>query len=247
MKGQHCMDINQKTVLIADSNKVDVLRLSVLLKRLDYSVFTVLSCYDVIKKTAGYHPDIVLMSINMSDMNSTVCMEQVKRDAHLKAIPFLTMGEKSDAKALEECLEKGAASYILKPINPTLLYCAIQKATEKKPRENVRVRIIFKVTILCQNQKRVSFASNLSEAGVFIRSIKPIPVGTKVSIAMDLPSTKPIEVEGVIINIVEFNRDSFIEPGMCIRFTNIDKDIQLGLRKFVEEQLTYDLDPNLNI
>lgn len=241
------MDINQKTVLIADSNPADVLRLSVLLKRLDYSVLTVLHCYDVIHKTSVLKPDIVLLNIRMSDMDSITCMEHIKRDAHLNAIPFLAIGEKADAKALEECLEKGAAAYVLKPINPTTLYCAVQKATEKKPRENVRVRIIFKVTILCQNQKRVSFASNLSEAGVFIRSIKPIPVGTKVSIAMDLPSTKPIEVEGVIINIVEFNRDSFIEPGMCIRFTNIDKDMQLGLRKFVEEQLTYDLDPNLDL
>ena len=241
------MDLNQKTVLIADSNQVDMLRLSLLLKRLDYSVLTVLNCSDVIKKIAVFNPDIVLMSIRMSEVDSTACMEHIKRDANLKAIPFVIMGEKSDAKALEENLKKGATAYIFKPINPTLLYRVIQKITEKKPRQNLRARIIFKVTVLCQNQKRVSFASNLSEAGVFIRSIKPIPVGTKVSISMDLPSTKPIEIEGVIIAIVEFNRDSFIEPGMCIRFTNIDNNIQLGLRKFIEEQLTYDLDPNLDI
>lgn len=241
------MDTNQKTVLIADSNQVDMLRLSLLLKRLDYSLLTVLNCSDVIKKIAVFNPDIVLMSIRMSEMDSTACMEHIKRDANLKATPFVIMGEQSDAKALEENLRKGAAAYIFKPINPTLLYRVIQKITEKKPRQNLRARIIFKVTVLCQNQKRVSFASNLSEAGVFIRSIKPIPVGTKVSISMDLPSTKPIELEGVIINIVEFNRDSFIEPGMCVHFTNIDNNIQLGLRRFVEEQLTYDLDPNLDL
>ncbi len=241
------MAVDQKTVLIADSNQVDILCLSILLKRLDYSVLTVLNCFDVIKKIAVFNPDIVLTSIRMPEMDSTACMEHIKRDANLKAIPFVTMGEKSDAKALEESLKKGATAYVFKPINPTLLYCVIQKVTEKKPRENVRARIIFKTTILYQNIRRVSFASNLSEAGVFIRSIKPIPVGTKVSISMDLPSTKPIELEGVIVNVVEFNRDRFIEPGMGIRFTNIDKNIQLGLRKFVEEQLTYDIDPNLEL
>ena len=241
------MGIDQKTVLIADSNQVDILRLSLLLKRLDYSVLTVLNCFDVIKKTAVFNPDIVLISIRMSDMDSTACMEHIKKDAHLKAIPFVTMGEKSDANALEDSLKKGAAAHIFKPLSPTPLYRLVQKITEKKPRENVRARIIFKTTILYQNIRRVSFASNLSEAGVFIRSIKPIPVGTKVSISMDLPSAKPIELEGVVINVVEFNRDSFIEPGMSIRFANIDKNIQLGLRKFIEEQLTYDLDPNLDI
>lgn len=241
------MAIDQKTVLIADSNQVDILRLSILLKRLDYSVLTVLNCFDVIKKIAVFNPDIVLMGIKMSEMDSTACMEHIKRDANLKAIPFVTMGEKSDAKALEESLKKGATAHIFKPISPTPLYCVIQKLTEIKPRKNLRARIIFKTTILYQNIRRVSFASNLSEAGVFIRSIKPIPIGTKVSISMDLPSAKPIDLEGVIVNVVEFNRDRFIEPGMGIRFTNIDKNIQLGLRKFIEEQLTYDLDPNLEL
>ncbi|HKZ46879.1 MAG TPA: hypothetical protein VJ202_05810, partial [Thermodesulfobacteriota bacterium] len=73
------MDSNQKTVLIADSNQVDILRLSLLLKRLDYSVLTVLNCSDVIKKTAVFNPDIVLMSIRMSEMGSAACMEHIKR------------------------------------------------------------------------------------------------------------------------------------------------------------------------
>jgi len=152
-----------------------------------------------------------------------------------------------DAKALEDSLKKGATAYIFKPLSPTPLYRLVQKVTEKKPRENVRARIIFKVAVLYQNQRRVSFASMLSEAGVFIRTVKPIPVGTKVSLSMDLPSEKPIELEGVVIYIVEFNKEKFIEPGMCIHFTNIDKNIQLGLRKFVEEQLTHDIDPNLEL
>jgi len=64
---------------------------------------------------------------------------------------------------------------------------------------------------------------------------------------MDLPSEKPVELEGTVIYVVEFNRDQFIEPGICIQFSNVDKELQLGLRKFVEEQLTYDLDPNLEL
>ena len=241
------MDLNQKTVLIADSNQVDMLRLSLLLKRLDYSVLTVLNCSDVIKKIAVFNPDIVLMSIRMPDMDSAVCLGYIQKDAKLKTIPVVIMGEKSDAKVLEECLKKGATAYIFKPISPTSLYCLIQKITEKKPRENVRARIIFKTTVLYQNIRRVSFASMLSEKGIFIRTVKPISVGTKVSLSMDLPSEKPIELEGIVIYIVEFNRDRFIEPGMGIRFTNIDKNIQLGLRKFVQEQLTYALDPNLEL
>lgn len=241
------MGLNQKTVMIADNNQADNLRLSILLKRLDYSVVTVLNCSDVINKTALFNPDIVLMSIRMPDMDSAVCLGYIQKDAKLKTIPVVIMGEKSDAKTLEESLKKGAAAYIFKPINPTPLYCVIQKITEKKPRENVRARIIFKTTVLYQNIRRVSFAIMLSEKGIFIRTVKPISVGTKVSLSMDLPSEKPIELEGVVIYIVEFNRDKFIEPGMGIRFTNIDKNIQIGLRKFVEEQLTYDLDPNLEL
>lgn len=244
------MNLIEKTVLIADSDQLDNMRLSILLKRLDYYVLSVLNGANAIKAITGFKPDIILLNLRLLDVNGmdgTTCLANIQKDASLKTIPVVVMGEKSDAKVLEECLKNGAATYIVKPINPTPLYCAIQKLTEKKPRENLRVRIIFKTTILYQNFKRVSFASNLSEAGVFIRSLQPIPVGTKVSLSMDLPSKNPIELEGVVVNIIAFNKERFIEPGICIQFVNIDKNIQLGLRKFVEEQLTYDLDPNLEL
>src|SRR3989337_4315475 len=85
-----------------------------------------------------------------------------------------------------------------------------------------------------QNFRKISYATMLSENGVFIRALKTIPVGTKVVVSMDLPSEKPVEVEGLVIYTVAFNKDQFVEPGICIRFFNIDKTTQLGLRKFIE-------------
>lgn len=236
-----------KTVLVADDNHANTMRLSILLKRLDYSVVTAANCADVMKKMVAFNPDIVLMGIKLPEMGSATCLGYIKRDAKLKEMPVVMMGDKTDAKTMEESLVRGAAAYLFKPVSPTALYQVIQKLTEKKPRENVRARIIFKAIITYQNTKRVSFASTLSEKGVFIRTVKPIPIGTKVAISMDLPSEKPVELEGTVIYVVEFNRDQFIEPGICIQFSNVDKELQLGLRKFVEEQLTYDLDPNLEL
>ncbi|MBI3399464.1 MAG: response regulator [Deltaproteobacteria bacterium] len=241
------MLINQRTVLVADDNYTNNMRLSVLLKRLDYSVIAALHCADVMKKMTAFNPDAVLMSVRLPEMGSATCLGYIKRDAKLKRTPVITMGDRTDSKVMEESLARGAAAYVFKPVSPTALYQVIQKLTEKQPRENVRARIIFKATIAYQNAKRVSFASILSERGVFIRTVKPIPVGTKVAVSMDLPSEKPVELEGTVIYAVEFNRDQFIEPGVCIQFSNVAKNIQLGLRKFVEEQLTYDLDPNLDL
>jgi uncharacterized protein (TIGR02266 family) len=238
------MPTNHKTVLIADSNQTDNMRISILLKRLGYSVFTVPNCSDAINKITNSDPDVVLINIRMTDIDSTACLGHIKKK---KAMPVIMTGEKTDAQALADLLKRGAAAYIFKPINPTSLYCVIQKLTEKTPRQNLRVRIIFRVTMTYLNMKRVSFASTLSENGVFIRTVKPIPVGTKVSLSMDLPSEKPIEAEGVVIYIVKSDKNRLIEPGMCIRFSHIDKNIQLGLRRFIEEQLTCELDPNLDL
>ena len=239
--------ITQRTVLVADDNQATNMRMSILLKRLDYFVFTALNCSDVMKKMTNFNPDVVLMSLRLPEMGSGTCLGYIKKDAKIKAMPVVIMGEKTDTKVMEEQLLKGASAYIFKPVTPTVLYQVVQKLTEKKPRANVRARIIFKTILTYQNTKSVSFASTLSEKGVFIRTVNPIPIGTKVSISMDLPSEKPIELEGIVIYTVEFNRDEFVEPGMCIQFSNIDKDMQIGLRRFVEEQLTYDLDPNLEL
>ena len=237
--------VSQRSVLVVDDNQPSVISMGILLKRLDYSVLTALNTFDAIKAIANMHPAVVFMNIRMTGI--AACLAHISKDARLKATPVVMMGEKPDTKIMEECLKKGAAAYIIKPINPTSIYRVIQKLTEKKPRENVRVRVIFKTAVTYQNFRKISYATMLSENGVFIRALKPIPVGTKVVVSMDLPSEKPIEVEGVVIYTVAFNKDQFVEPGICIRFFNIDKTTQLGLRKFIEDQLVQDLDPNIDI
>ncbi len=241
------MSINQKTVLVAGDNHAENLRLSILLKRLDYYVVTAVNCSDVIKTMTNIQPNIALLNIKIPETGSAGCLALIQKNAKLKTIPVVIMGEKSDAHVMEQYLKRGAAAYIFKPVTPTPLYRLVQKLTEERPRENIRARIIFKTTISYQHGRRVSFASMLSEKGVFIRTVKPIPVGTNVSVSMDLPSEKPVELEGVVIYIMGPTTNHFMEPGMFIRFSNIDSYIELELRRFIEEQLTYDLDPNLDL
>jgi len=185
--------VSQRSVLVVDDNQPGVISMGILLKRLDYSVLTALNTFDAIKAIANMHPAVVFMNIRMTGI--AACLAHISKDARLKATPVVMMGEKPDTKIMEESLKKGAAAYIIKPINPTSIYRVIQKLTEKKPRENVRVRVIFKTAVTYQNFRKISYATMLSENGVFIRALKPIPVGTKVVVSMDLPSEKPVEIE----------------------------------------------------
>jgi len=121
--------VSQRSVLVVDDNQPGVISMGILLKRLDYSVLTALNTFDAIKAIANMHPAVVFMNIRMTGI--AACLAHISKDARLKATPVVMMGEKPDTKIMEECLKKGAAAYIIKPINPTSIYRVIQKLTKK--------------------------------------------------------------------------------------------------------------------
>lgn len=237
--------MNKRSVLLVKSIIDSDMRLLNLLKGLDYDVSIASSCDEILKIASESPPSIILLSLKMPETDGLTCVTYIKKDTQLGMVPIIMVSEKENLKKLQESLKplkQGASAYLVKPIGLTSLYRVIQKLTEENPRENLRVRVIFKVYVSYNKRKKICYAVNLSENGVFIRMTKPIPVNTAVHLSMDLPTKKPIMLDGIVVNTVEPSKGHFVEPGTCIHFANIDRKTQLGIRRFVEELLTYDFD-----
>jgi type IV pilus assembly protein PilZ len=71
------------------------------------------------------------------------------------------------------------------------------------------------------------FASitNISEMGIFVRTVEPLRVGTKLRLAFAPPGAESFKLEGAVawINPVRENGDN-PNPGMGIRFVNLQPD-----------------------
>jgi two-component system chemotaxis response regulator CheY len=72
-------------------------------------------------------PDVVLLDLVMPEVDGKQALEQIMAfDPQAKVVVLSSLGAQSD---IEECLRKGARSYLQKPIDPTVLRRVLADAT----------------------------------------------------------------------------------------------------------------------
>ncbi len=79
------------------------------------------------------------------------------------------------------------------------------------------------------------FCSNLSEGGVFIETIKPAPVGTKLKVNFSLPVEKKSFSLDAQVVWTSPSKSATSEQGMGLQFQNVDAVTQ----KMIDRALSY--------
>src|ERR671924_2314919 len=79
---------------------------------------------DAVEKARELRPDIVLMDIGMPGLSSFEAARQIRKNRPETKVLFLTMYEDEDY--LVQCLEAGAAGYVLKDMPAPQLVSAIR-------------------------------------------------------------------------------------------------------------------------
>lgn len=185
----------------------------------------------------GIIPHAVLLDLDMPPVAGQPIIEAMKANRSLAVMKIITVGDRARQKELDLSIKRGANAYVARPISPTELYRTIQKHIEPKPRNFLRIKVLFKSTVISGTTGRTSFATALSEQGIFIRTLKPFPVGTRVKVALELPSPEPIVLDAEVLYTVLPEPDRLTDPGMGLKFVDMSSDIQAGMRKFIEDQL----------
>lgn len=174
----------------------------------------------------------------MPPVEGQTALQAVRGNSSLGIIKVITISDKAGQQELEATIARGANGYLIRPLTPTELYRTIHKHIEPHPRQVPRLNVIFRATVFTGTTGRSLFATVISELGVFVRTLKPLPKGSLIKLSLDLPSAKPIVLEGEVIYVVGPERVAVEEPGMGIKFVSLDKEIQTGLRRFIDEHLT---------
>jgi type IV pilus assembly protein PilZ len=77
----------------------------------------------------------------------------------------------------------------------------------------------------CVNQDTFLYASlaNISEMGIFVKTLEPLLIGTKLMLSFSPPGHEPFKIPGVVawVNKVKENGDN-PNPGMGVRFVDLE-------------------------
>ena len=76
--------------------------------------------------------DLVLLDIMMPELDGFGVLEALKRDGRTNELPILVISALSEMEPVVRCIELGAADFIVKPFNPTLLRARVLSTLEKK-------------------------------------------------------------------------------------------------------------------
>lgn len=75
--------------------------------------------------------DLVLLDIMMPETDGYAVLSEMKSDTKLRDIPVIMISALDDINSVIRCIELGAADYLTKPFNPTLLKARIDNYAEK--------------------------------------------------------------------------------------------------------------------
>lgn len=76
--------------------------------------------------------DLVLLDIMMPELDGFGVLEALKRDGRSNELPILVISALNEIEPVVRCIELGAADFIVKPFNPTLLRARVLATLEKK-------------------------------------------------------------------------------------------------------------------
>lgn len=236
-----------RNVVIADNDKARAYKLAVLVNRFGYNAHVASGGPAFVRLMNGLIPNVVILSQSMPPVEGKSPLEYIRSHSSLDVVKVVTMSGKADMDRLKGTLKKKANAYMVYPVAPTNLFKLLDKLIEESPRSVPRIRLMVRAVVMTPKIKRNLFATSLSEKGVFIHTVKPHPKGTKVKLILDLPAKRPFEVWGEVLYAVKSGKTKMIEPGMAIGFVKLPAQVRKGLRAFIEDFISSELDEELSI
>jgi CheY-like chemotaxis protein len=231
-------------LIIVDGNSAELFKLSMMLQRLEYRVFTASTAEDVITTLEDVRPAAVLTEMVLPKMSGMDLLSRIKQDPRTRNIPVVVLTRLKDPKIEEIAKVAGCAAYLRKPVEPDTLYRVVQHAIETTPRHYIRLSACFKVDISGQGATgavaTTECVTALSENGVFIRTFRPAAVSSLLLITIFI-GQRQIRAKAMVLYRITTISGPLGEPGMGMKFVEVDEDDRRFINAFIKDQIMQDL------
>ena len=109
-------------ILVVDDNEDNLYTLTQRLRREGYTnIATAGDGRQALELLRARPFDLLLLDVMMPELNGYQVLEELKADDRLRAVPVIMVSAVDELDSVIRCIELGAADYLLKPFNPTLL------------------------------------------------------------------------------------------------------------------------------
>jgi len=117
---------------VVEDNKLSREALVRMLQKLGHSLWWVENGREALDLLARLPFDLVLLDIMMPVMDGYQVLEERRKSAKLRDIPFVMISALDELSSVVRCLEMGAQDYLPKPFDPALLRARIGACLDTK-------------------------------------------------------------------------------------------------------------------
>ncbi len=114
-------------ILLAEDNEVNINTFSSYLTIKGYRIILAQNGQDAISLTQCYHPNLILMDIQMPDMNGIEAIKYIRQHSQQAKTPIIVVTAHEIVGNRERCLAVGANQYLTKPVKMRELHQNIQQ------------------------------------------------------------------------------------------------------------------------
>ncbi len=118
-----------KTILVVDDTLTQVEILSSTLRQAGYSTIEAQSSEDAREKLAVHQPDVIVLDVVLPGISGFELCRELKQDPTTQQIPIILCSTKGGEMDKFWGMKQGAASYLVKPIDPDELLRAVKLLT----------------------------------------------------------------------------------------------------------------------
>jgi len=115
-----------KVALVVDDSKTQCKVLSILLQEEGYHVFTANDGAQGVDKYIKYHPDLILMDINMPVMDGFEAARKIKSLSQGDLTPLIFITSMNTDESFIECVDAGGDGILVRPFSPDVFKAKIK-------------------------------------------------------------------------------------------------------------------------
>lgn len=122
----------QAVILVVDDNSINRYMLAQHVIQLGQTPLPAENGRLALEKMREQPVDLVLLDVMMPELDGYGVLAEMQADVLLREIPVIVISGVDELESVIRCIERGAADYLTKPFNPTLLKARIGACLEKK-------------------------------------------------------------------------------------------------------------------
>ena len=226
-----------KTVLVVDKSQQVREHLLELLTRYGYKVLETESSSDALDILNVGDVDLLIVEVGTRGRVEETMIKELRATPSLKDIPVIVLAATEEVGDVADWVSSGCNDFLLKPVNPRLLFQRVQTLIEANPRAYNRVPCNVLAEGTTGSEHVTGELQEVGEGGASLLLDRKLATDDILKLTFKLPR-KPGELTlGAEIIYVQGVKGSYIHG---LKFIIIDRDTRERIKQFVQDTLLQD-------